>query len=426
MMSKLKYTKDGRLLFTKEMKKEYTILMPMMMPIHFTFLKNILTKYGYRMKLLKTTHARIVDEGLQNVHNDTCYPALLVIGQLLDAIKKGECSIDRTALIITQTGGGCRASNYIYLLRKALRKNGLSHIPVISFNLNGMEKNPGFIITPGMLVQLIYAVLYGDILMLLSNQTRPYEVEQGASDNLTNKWIRQLSRELRGSSFLNTKKVKKRMEQIAADFAAVPVKKTDKVKVGIVGEIYMKYSPLGNNNLEDFLQQEDAEVEVPGLLDFIIYTCDNGATDARLYGINRGTSILSSILKNYLVKMQNLLIEAVRSQPCFRAPSPYDHIKSLVQGYIGTGVKMGEGWLLTAEMLDLISSGVNNIVCTQPFGCLPNHISGKGMIRKIKENYPNANIVAIDYDPGATRINQENRIKLMLSVAKLNLLKLTR
>lgn len=277
-----------------------------------------------------------------------------------------------------------------------------------------------------MLVQLIYAVLYGDILMLLSNQTRPYEVEQGASDNLTNKWIRQLSRELRGSSFLNTKKVKKRMEQIAADFAAVPVKKTDKVKVGIVGEIYMKYSPLGNNNLEDFLQQEDAEVEVPGLLDFIIYTCDNGATDARLYGINRGTSILSSILKNYLVKMQNLLIEAVRSQPCFRAPSPYDHIKSLVQGYIGTGVKMGEGWLLTAEMLDLISSGVNNIVCTQPFGCLPNHISGKGMIRKIKENYPNANIVAIDYDPGATRINQENRIKLMLSVAKLNLLKLTR
>ena len=201
-----------------------------------------------------------------------------------------------------------------------MKKNGLSHIPVISFNLNGMEKNPGFIITPGMLVQLIYAVLYGDILMLLSNQTRPYEVEQGASDNLTNKWIRQLSRELRGSSFLNTKKVKKRMEQIAADFAAVPVKKTDKVKVGIVGEIYMKYSPLGNNNLEDFLQQEDAEVEVPGLLDFIIYTCDNGATDARLYGINRGTSILSSILKNYLVKMQNLLIEAVRSQPCFRAP----------------------------------------------------------------------------------------------------------
>jgi predicted nucleotide-binding protein (sugar kinase/HSP70/actin superfamily) len=422
-LSKLKYAKDGRLLFTKQMKREYTILIPMMLPIHFTFMKNILKKYGYKAELLKTTHPQIIDEGLQNVHNDTCYPALLVVGQLLDAIKSGKYDTKKTALIITQTGGGCRASNYIYLLRKALRNNNLDHVPVISFNLNGMEKNPGFKITLGMLVQLVYAILYGDILMLLSNQTRPYEVNKGDSDKLTKEWVARLSKELNGRSILHNKHVRKRMEKITADFAAIPVLHSPKIKVGVVGEIYMKYSPLGNNNLEEFLLQEGAEVEVPGLMDFIIYTCDNSATDAELYGINKAASFFSSLLKKYLVKMQQMLIDAVKTQTCFKAPASYDHIKTLVDGYIGVGTKMGEGWLLTAEMLELISSGVENIVCTQPFGCLPNHISGKGMIRKIKENHKNANIVAIDYDPGATRINQENRIKLMLSTAKLNLLK---
>ena len=256
-MSKLEYAKDGRLLFTKEMKEEYTILMPMMLPIHFTFLKNILDKFGYHMELLRTTHPQIINEGLQNVHNDTCYPALLVIGQLLDAIQSGKYDIDRIALIITQTGGGCRASNYIYLLRKALKKNGLEKIPVVSFNMNGMEKNPGFQITPGMLVQLVYAVLYGDILMLVSNQVRPYEVHAGDSDRLTEKWIQKLSRELSGKSILNNKQVKKNMDQIAAEFASIPVQDKKKIRVGIVGEIYMQYSPLGNNNLEEFLLKED-------------------------------------------------------------------------------------------------------------------------------------------------------------------------
>lgn len=424
-MSKFKYAKDGRLLFTKDMKEEFTILIPMMLPIHLTFMKNILQKHGYKAELLDTTHTQIVEEGLQNVHNDTCYPALLVIGQLLDAIKSGNYDINKTALIITQTGGGCRASNYIFLLRKALKQNNMEHIPVISFNLNGMEKNPGFKLTIGLLVEFIYAVLYGDILMLLSNQVKPYEINMGEADKLTDKWATKLSKELNGRSFLNKRRFKQNLEQIAAEFASIPVKKVNKIKVGIVGEIYMKYSPLGNNNLEEFLHKEDVEVVVPGLMDFIIYTCDNGATDAKLYGINRGVSILTSLFKNYLVKMHNMLIEAVKTQSCFDPPSPYDHIKSLVKGYIGTGTKMGEGWLLTAEMLDLINTGVENIICTQPFGCLPNHISGKGMIRKIKKNYQNANIVAIDYDPGATRINQENRIKLMLSVARLNFLRST-
>ena len=409
-MSKLKYAKDGRLLFTREMKREYTILCPMMLPIHLRFMQDILIKHGYKVELLDTTHPQIVNEGLQNVHNDTCYPALLVIGQLLDAVKSGKYDRNKLALIITQTGGGCRASNYIYLLRKALKKNGMEDIPVVSFNLNFMERNPGFKLTLGLLIEFVYAVLYGDLLMLLSNQTRPYEVNPGDADKLTDKWETKLSKELSGRSILNNKMFKQNMEQIAAEFAAIPTEKVDKIKVGIVGEIYMKYSPLGNNNLEALLHQEGVEVDVPGLMDF---------------GINKGVSILTSLLKKYLVKMHNMLIEAVKTQSCFHAPSTYDHIKSLVQGYIGTGTKMGEGWLLTAEMIDLVNSGVENIICTQPFGCLPNHISGKGMIRKIKEKHPNANIVAIDYDPGATRINQENRIKLMLSVARLNYLKHT-
>ena len=224
-------------------------------------------------------------------------------------------------MIITQTGGGCRASNYIYLCA-ALKQNDLEHIPVISFNLNGMERNPGFRLTLGLLVEFIYAVLYGDILMLLSNQVRPYEINMGDADRLTEKWVSKLSKELNGISFLNKKRFKQNMENIAAEYAAIPVKKVDKIKVGIVGEIYMKYSPLGNNYLEAFLQQEDVEVEIPGLMDFIIYTCDNGATDAELYGINKGAALLTGFLKNYLVKMQNILIEAVKTQSCFKAPLP--------------------------------------------------------------------------------------------------------
>lgn len=422
-MTKHKYTKDGRLLFTKDMKKEYTILMPMMMPIHFTFIKNILEKYGYKIELLNTTHTQIINEGLQNVHNDTCYPALLVIGQLLDALKSGKYDINKTALIITQTGGGCRASNYIYLLRKALKKNHMENIPVVSFNVSGMEKNPGFKLTLGMIIQLTFAILYGDIIMLLANQTRPYEVNSGESDRLVNKWITKLSKEITGRNLLNNKLVKKNLELITADFASLPIVYTQKIKVGVVGEIYMKYSPLGNNNLEAFLLNEGAEVQVPGLLDFIIYTVDNGITDASLFGINRSRTFFTSILKKHFIKMQHMLIEAVKTQEVFKAPTSFEHIKTLAADYVGIGNKMGEGWLLTAEMLELVSSGVENIVCTQPFGCLPNHIVGKGMVRKIKDNYKNANIVAIDYDPGATKVNQENRLKLMLSTAKLNFLK---
>lgn len=417
-MAEFVYDDDGRLLFTEEMKREYTILMPMMLPIHFALLQRIFRQYGYNMELLDTTHNAIVDEGLSKVHNDTCYPALLVIGQLLDALKSGKYDMDKTALIITQTGGGCRASNYIHLLRKALKRSGLSNIPVISFNIPGMEKNPGFRITVPMMIQFVFAVIYGDLLMLLSNQTRPYEREKGTTDRLVDFWIDKLTKTTKKG--ISVRHFSGTLREIAADFNRIEINKTDKLKVGIVGEIYIKYARLGNNDLEQLLADEGVEVIVPGLLEFVMYMAYNNISDSQLYGVKRLKGTVSAFMNMYLSRMQKKLIAAVKKYPHFRVPVPFSELVQLVDGYISTGNKMGEGWLLTAEMLELIHSGVKNIVCTQPFGCLPNHIAGKGMIRKIREKNEGANIVAIDYDPGASRINQENRIKLMLATAKLN------
>jgi predicted nucleotide-binding protein (sugar kinase/HSP70/actin superfamily) len=418
-MAELIYNKEGRLLFTKQMKKEYTLLCPMMLPVHFTMIKLSLEMDGYKVELLNTTHRGIVDEGLKYVHNDTCYPALLVIGQLIDAIKSGKYDPKKVALIITQTGGGCRASNYIHLLRKALVKAGYEYVPVVSLNLSGLEKNPGFSLNITLIRRMIFAVIYGDLIVQVANQCRPYEVKKGSTDELVNKWIIKLTNEFKNTKTLNRKKVKSNMELIMADFAALPLNRVPKAKVGVVGEIYIKYAPLGNNNLEEFLLSEGTEPIVPGLMDFLIFKVDNRLEDIKLYGGKWIKKVVVSIFMDYLVKCQNLIIDAVKSYPQFRVPVHFEHIKKLVKGYVGHGNKMGEGWLLTGEMLELIDSGVYNIVCTQPFGCLPNHIVGKGMIRAIKERHPESNIVAIDYDPGATRINQENRIKLMLSNAKL-------
>ncbi|HZK34117.1 MAG TPA: 2-hydroxyglutaryl-CoA dehydratase [Bacillota bacterium] len=420
MQSKFQYEDDDRVIFTKEMKKTYTILCPMMMKIQFRIFRDILIKYGYKVELLETEHSAIIDEGLQNVHNDTCYPALLVIGQFLDALKNGKYDINKTALIITQTGGGCRASNYIHLLRKALKKNNLGHVPVISFNASDLEKNPGFKLSLGLIIELAHAIIYGDLLMLLSNQTRPYEINKGDSDKLVKDWSDKICSELSGKAIVRNKKVKQDLVNIVSDFSNIPMKRTEKIKVGIVGEIYMKYAPLGNNDLEEFLLSEGAEIFIPGLLDFILYVVDNGITDTKKYSVKILKGIMSIPVKKYLVKLQNMMIDAVKTCAEFNPPASFDEIKSLVKGYVSSRNKMGEGWLLPAEMLELVSTGYENIVCVQPFGCLPNHIVGKGMIRKIRENHPSANIVAIDYDPGATRINQENRIKLMLSVAKMD------
>ena len=326
--------------------------------------------------------------------------------------------MNKTALVITQTGGGCRASNYIHLLRKGLKRSGLEQIPVISVNLSGLEKNPGFKMTLKLIRQLAMSAMYGDILMLLQNQVRPYEIVDGDAVRLTDRWVEKLSDEFKSGGALNQKAMRAHFEEIVKDFAAVPVRDERKVRVGIVGEIYVKYAPLGNNNLEEFLLSEQAEVVVPGLMDFIIFKIDNRIEDYKLYGGKRPVRFFARKLMSYVLHCQQIMIDAVRAQPKFYCPKGYLHLKELVKGYVGYGAKMGEGWLLTAEMLELIADGVNNIVCTQPFGCLPNHVVGKGMIRGIKTKHPDANIVAIDYDPGATKVNQENRIKLMLAVAK--------
>ncbi len=408
-----------RVEFTKDMM-DYTILAPNMLEIHFSLLINIFGQYGYKTELLKNDGRAVIDEGLKYVHNDTCYPALLVIGQLIDALNTGKYDPDKTALMITQSGGGCRASNYIHLLRKALKKAGYPQVPVISLNLSGLEKNSGFKIRLSMALKMLSAVIYGDLIMLLKNQIEPYEKNKGETEALTQKWIADLSAQMqkgRGYSFFE---IKKTLPEITKSFAQIPVEKVEKTKVGVVGEIYVKYSPLANNHLEEFLFGQDCEVMVPGLLGFLNFKVDNRLEDIKLYGGNPFKKLAMRFAMWYLSKTEESLIFAAKAHGNFVVPAPYAHIKEMCTKIIGAGCKMGEGWLLTAEMMELIESGYGNIVCAQPFGCLPNHIVGKGMIRKLKEMYPQSNIVPIDYDPGATKVNQENRIRLMLAVAKEN------
>ena len=417
-MSLPKRDKTGRVIFTKNMKKTHTILMPQMLPVHFAMMKRCLELDGYNFEILETTDRSIVETGLKYVHNDTCYPALLVIGQLISALQSGKYDLNSTAVLLTQTGGGCRASNYINLLRKALKKAGLEHVPVVSLNLSGLEKNPGFKLKLKTVLRMIYAIMYGDILVLLKNQIIPYEIESGATDAKVEFWQNELLNQFARNKGFRAKSFAANLADIVKDFATIPTIKTPKVKVGIVGEIYVKYAPLGNNKLEEFLLNEGAEPVVPGLADFVLFKIDNRLEDGILYGTNPIKKLIVTKLKTYMLNRQSEMINAVKNNSNFTAPGDFESIKARVGGLLGYGNKMGEGWLLTAEMLELIHEGINNIVCTQPFGCLPNHIVGKGMIRALKNLHPNSNIVSIDYDPGATKINQENRIKLMLANAK--------
>lgn len=421
-MTELLYDENGRLLFTEEMKKNYKILIPQMLPVHFKMMEKCLQKDGYNVETLTNDGQEVVDAGLKYVHNDTCYPALLVIGQMMSALESGKYDLNKTALLITQTGGGCRASNYIHLLRKSLHKAGMDYIPVVSLNLSGLDKNPGFKLSVKLLISMVFAMVYGDLIVLLANQVRPYEITEGDADRMIVKWEDRLVKQFDHLYNFSNMKFRKNLAEISADFAAIPVNRIPRVRVGIVGEIYIKYSPLGNNNLEKFLLAEGCEPVVPGLIDFIIFKINNRIVDIDVYGGNKVKQKVMLILQHYVEKRQKELIAAVEKYPQFSAPETFEEISSRVDGYMGRANKMGEGWLLTAEMLDLVCNDVPNIVCAQPFGCLPNHIVGKGMIRAIRNHHPNANIVSIDYDPGATRINQENRIKLMLSTAKKNFL----
>lgn len=403
--------------FTEEMKKDYTILAPNMLPMQLKLVTQVMRNEGYNIELLETTGPQIAEAGLKHTHNDTCYPAILVIGQFIDALQSGKYDPHKVALIMFQTGGGCRASNYIYLIRKAIAKAGFGYVPVISLNLKGLEQHPGFKLNVPVLYRMFHAILCGDLLMSLVNQCRPYEINPGQSEALAEKYTLEIADSMKvdGISF---GKVKRWYRRILADFAAIPRRVEHRVKVGVVGEIYVKFAPLGNNNLNDFLMSEGAEVVVPGLLDFFLYTLYNSLVTYEHYGRGKKNYPILKLAFNFLSQKQKELIEIVRRDGHFTPATPFVHTIELVQGYIDCGVQMGEGWLLPAEMLELSDSGVKNIVCTQPFGCLPNHICGKGMMKPLRDRNPDMNIVAVDYDAGASKVNQENRIKLMLANAR--------
>lgn len=403
--------------FTKDMKKTHTILIPGMLPLHFSLLRSALHSCGYKAELLANTGRSVVDTGLKYVNNDICYPALLVIGQFINALESGKYDPDKTALILTQTGGGCRASNYIYLLRKGLEKAGFPNIPIISLNLNGMGEQPGFQLTPSLLRRFLAAVVYGDALMYLSNKLRPYEAVKGEVDELAKTWLGKLDEIFQAGKAHALSSIHNFASAIAKDFADIPVKAQKKIKVGIVGEIYIKYAGLGNNDLEKFLQKQNCEYMLPGLLSFIMYCADTYLTDYKLYGGNILKYGTSKAAFWYLERLEKVLRKSLDTPP-FTPPPSYAETKALVKDVIGYGNNMGEGWLLTAEMLELAKNGYNNIICAQPFGCLPNHIAGRGMINKVKELVEDANILPIDYDASASKVNQENRIKLMLATAQ--------
>jgi len=402
---------------TKEMKKTHTILVPNMLPTHFKIVMKVLDGYGYKSELLETSGPEITELGLKYVHNDTCYPALLVIGQFLDAIINRGHDPHKVALILFQTGGGCRASNYISLLRKALKKAGYGYVPVIPLAFIALGKHPGFSLYPGMIYKMIFATVFGDIIANLANQCRPYEIYKGDTEKVVEECTADIISRIQKDKLFFMKS-KRAFSDIAKAFAKIPLNRVPKVKVGIVGEIFVKYSPLGNNNLEKFLMSEDCEVVCPGIIDFFLYCIYASISDYKLYGMKKKMQPMFRIMYKGFKGMQSQLREAIAEVGGFDVPPEFEHIKSLAEEYLSTGAQMGEGWLLPAEMLELSERGVNNIVCTQPFGCLPNHIFGKGMMKPLKDKNPNINIVAIDYDPGATKVNQENRIKLMLSNAK--------
>ena len=403
--------------FTPEMKKTHKILIPNMAPVQFRILAAAMEREGYTCELLENCGSQVSELGLKYVHNDTCYPALLVIGQFLDALGSGKYDLDHTALIITQTGGGCRASNYIHLLRKALVKAGYPQVPVVSLNFSGLEKDSGFPMTLTFMRKLMAIIYYGDLLVALRAQTEPYELEKGAAEAMQEKWLEIICGWVREDRGWSGREVKAAMPKIAADFATIPVHRVPKVKVGVVGEIYVKYSPLGNNDLEKFLASQDCEVNLPGLMGFVQYCAYNMSETSRLYGGDVVMRYAADAVLKFIESIETVMIRSLKDNG-YHAPLPFRELVKLSEGIIGMGNKMGEGWLRTCEMIELVRAGYENIFCAQPFGCLPNHICGKGMINKIRELYPTANITPIDYDPSATRVNQENRIKLMLAVAR--------
>ncbi len=404
--------------FTKQMKREYTILCPDIFPMHMGLFEKIFRNNGYKLEVVRDEGKEVIDAGLKYIHNDMCYPAICSCGQLIYALESGRYDVHKTALIFFQTGGGCRASNYIFLLRKALEEMGLSFVPVISVSFAGLEKYSGFKLTIPMLLSGFASIVYGDMLMLLKNQVEPYETNKGDTEKVTQKWLADLSEGFKRKTGFSKKKILKNLSAIAKDFHEIPKTPKNLVKVGIVGEIYVKYSPFANRGLEKFLLGEGCEIMVPGVMGFLQYCAANVEVDHRYYGGSFIKYFIGQKAEKILAGYDGLIEKALEDYPEFVTPASFEKIKLMADKVIDRGVKMGEGWLLPGEVAELIEKGYNNVVCAQPFGCLPNHIVGKGTIRKLRELYPDANIFPVDYDAGASKVNQENRIKLMLSIAR--------
>ena len=410
----------SRVYFTKEMKKNYTILCPQMSPIHFDLIEPAVRSCGYNLEVLQNSDRTAVDTGLKYVNNDACYPSLIVVGQIMDALLSGKYDLEHTAVIMSQTGGGCRASNYIGFIRRALERAGMPQIPVISLNANGMETNPGFKITLPLLTKAMQAVVYGDLFMRVLYATRPYEAKAGSANALHEKWKAICIKSLQKHS-LSMAEFNRNIRGIIHDFDELPRRDVQKPRVGIVGEILVKFSPLANNHVVELLEAEGAEAVMPDLLDFLLYCFYNSNFKADNLGGKRSTAHLCNMGISLLEYFRRTCRRELERSTHFLPPARIQDLASMAKHYVSLGNQTGEGWFLTGEMLELIHSGTTNIICTQPFGCLPNHIVGKGVIKGLRASHPEANIIAVDYDPGASEVNQLNRIKLMLSTAQKNL-----
>ncbi len=407
-----------RKIFTKEMQKNYTILAPQMSPIHFGLIETALNSTGmYHVECLPDATKSTIDVGLKYVNNDACYPSIIVVGQIMQALNSGKYDLDKTAVMITQTGGGCRATNYIGFIRRALRKAGMEQIPVVSLSMSGIEKNPGFKYTPALINRVLQAIVYGDLFMRVLYRMRPYEQVPGSANALHEKWNAICMESVKKGDFAT---FKKNIHGIVKDFDNLPITDEKKPRVGIVGEILVKFLPSANNHLVDLLEAEGAEAVMPDLLDFFLYCVYNNNYKYEFLGKPKKTAQISNFAIWCIERYRTELRKALKDSTHFEAPATIDELAEFAKPFISIGNQTGEGWFLTGEMIELIHSGAGNIVCAQPFACLPNHIVGKGTIKELKRAFPEANIVAVDYDPGASEVNQLNRIKLMLSTAQEN------
>ncbi len=405
---------QNRIPFTEQMRARHTILCPQMSPIHFELAQDIFASEGYNIVVLPSVDKNAVNEGLKYVNNDACYPSIMVVGQLIAALKSGNYDLNHTSVIISQTGGGCRATNYIAFLRKAMKDAGMENIPVISANITGLESNPGFKITPSLFKKVTMGVIYGDLLMRVLYRVRPYEKIPGSANLLFRKWIELCKRQLVAG---DTRTFRKNIKQIVQEFDRLEIKEGRKPRVGIVGEILVKYHPTANNNVVNIVEDEGAEAVVPDLLDFFTFCAYDLIYRHRYLAGSFKSRLLGMAFIKYFDNCRRDMVRALQRSQRFEAPCSIYHLAEKASHVVSLGNHTGEGWLLTAEMIELIEMGVPNIICMQPFACLPNHVTGKGMIKELKRQYPEANIAAIDYDPGASEVNQLNRIKLMMFTA---------